>query len=202
MADQKTSDLSALTGTSVAAGDLFPVVDVSDTTMAASGTNKKLTSAELRAFLRQYGLPDDVCAKTADQSNSSNTTLADVTDMTLAMEASGEYFAEFVLFVNAAATTTGLVVALNGPASPTAVKYSYESPTSGTAGFHAGATAYETALVATGVASTTLPQACRVWGHIRNGTNAGDLQLRMRSEVSGSNATILRGSFGRIYKIG
>ena len=45
MADTKLSDLAALT--SVATGDLIPVVDVSDTSMAATGTNKKITHANL-----------------------------------------------------------------------------------------------------------------------------------------------------------
>jgi hypothetical protein len=47
VADAKITDLTALTGASVATGDLLPIVDVSDTTMAASGTDKKITIAEL-----------------------------------------------------------------------------------------------------------------------------------------------------------
>lgn len=43
MADKKISELSVLT--SPAADDLLVVVDVSDTTMAAAGTNKKITRA-------------------------------------------------------------------------------------------------------------------------------------------------------------
>jgi hypothetical protein len=46
MADTKISALTAL-GAAPATGDLVPVVDVSDTTMAGSGTTKKLTVAEL-----------------------------------------------------------------------------------------------------------------------------------------------------------
>lgn len=42
MADTKTSGLTELAETP-AAGDLVPVVDVSDTTMAATGTDKKVT---------------------------------------------------------------------------------------------------------------------------------------------------------------
>ena len=47
----KLTDLSAL-GASAATGDLIEVVDISDTTMAASGTNKKLTLAELVTFVK------------------------------------------------------------------------------------------------------------------------------------------------------
>ena len=46
MPDTKGSALSALTGANSATGDLFFVVDVSDTTMAASGTTKSMTRAE------------------------------------------------------------------------------------------------------------------------------------------------------------
>jgi hypothetical protein len=53
MADSKISDLTALTGANSAAGDLFTLVDVSDTTMAASGTNKKITRDELRLAVGQ-----------------------------------------------------------------------------------------------------------------------------------------------------
>ena len=47
----KLTDFTALTGANVAANDIIEIVDVSDTTMAASGTNKKMTMAELRLFL-------------------------------------------------------------------------------------------------------------------------------------------------------
>lgn len=45
MADAKVSALTELT--SVATGDLIPIVDISDTTMAASGTTKKITQDNL-----------------------------------------------------------------------------------------------------------------------------------------------------------
>jgi hypothetical protein len=47
MADTKVTDLAALTAP--AAGDLLPIVDVSDTSMAGSGTDKKITYANLLA---------------------------------------------------------------------------------------------------------------------------------------------------------
>lgn len=47
MPAMKISELTPITGVNVATGDLFPVVDVSDNTMAASGTNKSLTAAEI-----------------------------------------------------------------------------------------------------------------------------------------------------------
>lgn len=47
MADTKITGLAALTGANAADGDVLPVVDVSDTSMAASGTTKNMTMAEL-----------------------------------------------------------------------------------------------------------------------------------------------------------
>ena len=49
MADQKISQLNSLTGANTASGDLVTVVDISDTTMGASGTNKKMTLTEFQA---------------------------------------------------------------------------------------------------------------------------------------------------------
>lgn len=55
MADTKITDLGALTGANAADGDSVPVVDVSDTSMAASGTTKKMTMAELAAAIGKGG---------------------------------------------------------------------------------------------------------------------------------------------------
>lgn len=198
----KQSAFTDLDESTLAVGDMFAMRDISNTGAGdAGGMNAEISVQDFVDWLRNTQAWPLTKYKTSDQSNSSNTTLADVTDMAWPMVASGEYVLEVVCFVVAAATTTGLVLALNGPASPTAVQYAMETPTSGTAGFHAGATAYETALVSTASISTTLPHAQRLWGHIRNGSNAGDLVLRMRSEVSGSNATIRRGSFGRLMRV-
>lgn len=68
MADTKVTDLTALTGANTATGDLFTIVDVSDTTMAATGTNKKITRAELlNALASSFAqtLLDDADAATA-----------------------------------------------------------------------------------------------------------------------------------------
>lgn len=51
MPDRKITDLTSITGANTATGDLFVLVDVSDTTMAASGTDKKITRDELNIAL-------------------------------------------------------------------------------------------------------------------------------------------------------
>lgn len=55
MADRKITDHTALTGAGSASTDLVEVVDVSDTTDAATGTNKKITLAELGAAVATHG---------------------------------------------------------------------------------------------------------------------------------------------------
>ena len=49
MPDQKISALASLAAGSVVPGDLLEIVDISDTTMAASGTNKRIDVNNLRA---------------------------------------------------------------------------------------------------------------------------------------------------------
>ena len=55
MADTRITDLTAITGANTAAGDQFVLVDVSDTTMAASGTDKKISKAELLTVFEAAG---------------------------------------------------------------------------------------------------------------------------------------------------
>lgn len=198
MADTKRSALTALTGVNLAGGDLIALTDVSDTTMAASGTDKSMTVDELR-----IGLDTPIyVVKSADQSNNSNTTLADVTDMSWSVVAGGEYVFEFYLWHVSAATTTGLVVSMNGPTIGAGVLlYMYHGITSVTGTFHGGSAVYEQVQVNTGTPSTTVPFMSTVHGYLLNGATGGTLQLRMRSEISASNATIKQGSWGRLVRL-
>jgi hypothetical protein len=50
MADTKITGLTALTGANSAPDDLLTLVDVSDTTMDAAGTNKSITRQELQTY--------------------------------------------------------------------------------------------------------------------------------------------------------
>lgn len=66
MANKRISELTSITGANVADADLLVVVDVSDTTMAASGTNKKITMAELA---KDSALTDNLVAKSTLTTN-------------------------------------------------------------------------------------------------------------------------------------
>lgn len=54
MPDTKTSAYTAITADDIADGDLVDWVDVSDTTMAASGTNKRSTRAQAAIALARW----------------------------------------------------------------------------------------------------------------------------------------------------
>lgn len=75
MAEQ-ISDFTAL-GAAPVAGDLIPVVDVSDTTDAPSGTTKSMTAANLNAF--HVGLPFELVIACSDESTALTTGTAKIT---------------------------------------------------------------------------------------------------------------------------
>lgn len=53
MANQKISQMPAITAAELAASDLLAVVDVSDVSQASSGSNKKITALELKNFINE-----------------------------------------------------------------------------------------------------------------------------------------------------
>lgn len=124
---------------------------------------------------------------------------ADVVDLTASVAAGEDVTFEFVVLYTSAATTTALQLAVNGPATPAALRYSVETYTTATAVHQAVQTAYDTNTnPATGGGTT--PLLARVRGRLKAGTTAGTLALRMRSEVAASAVTVLAGSHGYVYR--
>ena len=74
----KLTDLAALTGAGAASGDLMEVVDISDTTMAATGTNKKITLGELTNYLTGGGILTQTAADTRYVNVSGDTMTGDI----------------------------------------------------------------------------------------------------------------------------
>lgn len=70
--------LSALAA-APAVGDLLAIVDVSDTTQAASGTTKKITTANLFAGLPATGTPFELVVACSDETTALTTGTAKVT---------------------------------------------------------------------------------------------------------------------------
>lgn len=137
--------------------------------------------------------------KTADQSHSL-ITATNITDLSFSILAGATYIVEAVLFVVAAATTTGVAITLNGPALPSAVSYALIAPTSATAIFSGGATAYGTLLTPSATPSTTVPHMQIFNGVVVNGVNAGTLALQMAAELAAS-VTVKASSWARLTRI-
>jgi hypothetical protein len=81
MSNTKISDLTALTGANAATTDVFPMVDVSDTTQGAGGSTKKMTRSEM--FQNTPPI-----AVTGTLSATGITSVTDVTDATSTTAAS------------------------------------------------------------------------------------------------------------------
>ena len=78
MAAEKISNLTSL-AVAPATGDLLPIVDVSDTTDAASGTTKKITVTEFLEALPHAGLPLELEVACSDESTALTTGTAKIT---------------------------------------------------------------------------------------------------------------------------
>lgn len=132
----------------------------------------------------------------ADIQQTSNVTYSNL--FTQAVAASEVWSFDATLYFLTAAATTGIVVALSGPASPANVVYALETGETATAWRTLPASAFDTALVGTAGLSTIL--VARVSGTVENGSNAGTLTVKFRSEVNGSGVTVKRGSYSRFFK--
>ncbi len=135
--------------------------------------------------------------KEADQSNSSNVNFADVTGLSFPVAANKVYDFDFTIYFTTAAAQTGLVLSVNGPSSPVAVRYSAQIGESATAWRTVVQTAYDQPVTGTtSTAGTAL--VAHVRGTIQTNSAGGTLVVRFRSEVNGSAVTILRGSVGSL----
>lgn len=137
---------------------------------------------------------------TGDVSNST-LVLSDATGLSFTVDASATYIFEFTLYVVSVIATTGIAVALNGPASPTNLRFAELTAVSGSAINSGGAAAYETAIVNTAAVAVASGTPLYLSGELVNGVNAGTLQFRFRSEIDTSAVTIQRGSWGRCTRI-
>lgn len=134
-----------------------------------------------------------------DRSNST-VNFADCTGLWFVLAPNSHYAFEFVGAYTAAAGTTGLQLAVNGPASPSLLAMTGQISTSATAVQNGVAAAYDTGINATASGGVTaLPFFIK--GNISTGANGETFVLRFRSEVGGSAVTIKAGSYGLLYGI-
>lgn len=139
--------------------------------------------------------------KSADQNYNTTIVLANIADMTFAVLANEDIQATFFLSIGAALATTGIKVAVTGPAAPASVEYVasiipdlYAAGNKGTL----RAAALATTLDFTAATQATVGSALLiVMVRLQNGANAGNLTLQAcQSTSSGTNLTIRKGSFG------
>ena len=133
---------------------------------------------------------------TADVSNST-TTFADITGLSFSVDANKDYIFEAWLIFQTAATTTGIAIAGNGPASPTAFVLHAAIPVGITlyaSDSNLASRAYDTGTPSTGIDVANANTLAHVVGILRNGVNAGTFALRFKSEVAASAVTIKIGS--------
>lgn len=137
------------------------------------------------------------CKLNADVPNSTNV-LANCTGLSFQLAANASYGFQFDGSFTAAAATTGLQLAINGPAASfiSACLFVWESAIAHRV---LATTAYEAPVLGTASAgATALP--FRIWGNLTT-TAAGLLVVRFRSEINASAVTIKRGSTGFLFGV-
>jgi len=147
---------------------------------------------------------DTVIKKTADQAFTSTTLFVSDASLMIPVAANTDYVFSFFIIFQSAATTTGARFALSGPAGFTLlfVESKKQITVGGTASTDmfstAIITAYDTAApVSTAEIAANTNLYHRFEGIFRNGATAGNLVLRVQSEVVASAITVKVGSYVR-----
>lgn len=201
MADTKISALSALTGANVATGDLFTLVDVSDTTMAGSGTNKSITAAELVNFLERFGMPQ-LAVGTTQETNSSNTTWDDVTAVGWSVTSGRVYHVKIMGVFQTAATTTGMQMRLNGATASWAVtRASVRQAANGTDSWYETGSADMTQNAANTAVVAANTDYVFMFECMLTASSTATLQFQYRSEINASQVTVQSGVHGILMDV-
>jgi hypothetical protein len=123
-----------------------------------------------------------------------STSLADVTGLSFSVTSGTTYRFAALLVFTSAATTTGLQLSVNGPASPTMLSYYMNWPSStGTVAFVQWQVAYDASAISTGVPVANTPLIATIEGIIKPSAS-GTFIVRGATEVAASAITIKAGS--------
>ncbi|NBX58460.1 MAG: hypothetical protein EBT64_08295, partial [Gammaproteobacteria bacterium] len=135
----------------------------------------------------------------ASDTANSTTSFADVTGLTFAVTSGETYVFEAWIVYETAATTTGSKWAVNGPASPTLLSYSVETPTAATTSRIDFASTYD----GTGPSTQTsgIGQCLAKIEGVVKVSASGTFALRFGSEVASSAVTAKAGSVMRYRKV-
>lgn len=142
-----------------------------------------------------------VLASDVTNNNASANTIADVTGLSFAVTAGQTYFFRFSIQYTAAATTTGSRWSINGPSSPTALRYSstYSLTTTSQTTNH-GMVAYDTPAASNATSAATAGNTCVIEGFITPSAN-GTVIARFASEVSSSAIVAKAGSICQYMRV-
>jgi hypothetical protein len=130
-----------------------------------------------------------------------NSTLFNLSVLSMPILASRNYSFECIINFNASATTTGGQFNITVPNSPTWLSVSYINPTSTTATLYNACSQNTVNCLSLGTASagaTLIP--LQVTGRLINGANQGIIGLYVRTEVGASSVTIPRGAWCKLWE--
>ena len=138
-----------------------------------------------------------------DQGKLSTSNALPVNQMSFSLLANTNYVFEFWVRFITAATTTGMGLLIDTPASPVGV-WGVWNAIGSTGGVPVGGSFNgdnTTATVSPTNNAIAIDQLAYLTGVVMNGANAGTMQLAFVTEVNGSSATIRTGTCGRIMTI-
>lgn len=133
---------------------------------------------------------------TADQAISV-TTLTDIAGLSMPIAANADLIFEALLVWQSAAATTGIRLAINGPAGALEITALVEIQTSATAFALQLHTGYQGGAATASIDTANTRRVARLSGVVRNGATAGAVSVQAASEVAGSAVTVKRGSWAR-----
>lgn len=127
-----------------------------------------------------------VARQTGDVTKNNNTTFADLTGLAFSVAASGNYYFRCFLKVNSTGTA-GVKIQLTGPAAPTGLMFGLQSAALKVD--PQAATAFSTT-VRTGTGD--IEETVTLEGYLRNGANAGTVQVQGAQDTADATDTIFR----------
>ena len=139
--------------------------------------------------------PFTVVRLDADVSNAT-TAFANATGLTFTAAANADYLIEAFVIYTSTAATTGINLALTGPASPVGLVGEWQAYTSDTAMLARQFRAYDTGTATTGVSASGVAQYAQFTAMLRTNAAGGAVTLRFASETTNS-VTIKAGSLLR-----
>lgn len=141
------------------------------------------------------GLTSDVVLRTTTQiNNTSNATFSTINELAISVVSGRLYTFEILLRFQTAANTTGLGMSIGGTATGGLTANANAIVSTGTGGLFSGPlTAINGVITTTGVPAANTPYLARITG-IFSASTSGLIYPQFRSEINGSNASVLADS--------